>query len=211
MVDVGFTHLRLPRDLETARTSGNFGPMEGISREKQVVLDAAKLKISKIRRLMKKVCESSRVAKKLSPVPKQTDIVSVASNPNLQTNLYAVQLSLKGRVCSVLGPSKYHVRSTGGIIWRTKTLTDPPTPKFFIERNAPNTFQNKSEWFIGAMSITKPKSGPGDPCFDPFVSAEDKNQNVSSVMLPLEEFYPNDWNILCLENPTAKQAHCKEV
>ena len=63
MVHVGFTHLRLPRDLETARTSGNFGPMEGISREKQVVLDAAKLKISKIRRLMKKVCESSRVEK----------------------------------------------------------------------------------------------------------------------------------------------------
>lgn len=38
------------------------------------------------------------------------------------------------------------------------------------------------------------KSGPGDPCFDPFVSAEDKNLNLSSVMLPLKEFYPNDWN-----------------
>ena len=67
--------------------------------------------------------------------------------------------------------------------------------KVFIERNAPNTFQNKSEWFIGAMSITKPKSEPGDSCFDPFVSAEDKNQNLSSVMLPLEEFYPSDWNV----------------
>ena len=50
------------------------------------------------------------------------------------------------------------------------------------------------------------KSGPGDPCFDPFLSPmEDKNQNCSPIMLPLEEFYPNDWNMLCLENPIPKQ------
>ena len=71
MVDVGFTHLRLPRDLETARTSGNLGPMEGISHEKRVVLDAAKLKISMIRRLMKMVCESSRVEKSSALPSKQ--------------------------------------------------------------------------------------------------------------------------------------------
>ena len=55
------------------------------------------------------------------------------------------------------------------------------------------------------------KSGPGDPCFDPFLSPmEDKNQNFSPIMLPLEEFYPNDW-MLCLENPIPKQTHCKEL
>lgn len=41
-----------------------------------------------------------------------------------------------------------------------KTFTDPPTPKFCIDRNAPNTFQNKSEWFIGAMLTTKPTKHP---------------------------------------------------
>ena len=48
------------------------------------------------------------------------------------------------------------------------------------------------------------------PCRRPQIVSF-KSQNISPIMLPLEEFCPSDWNILCLENPTPKQAHCKEL
>lgn len=102
MVDVGFTHLRLPRDLEMARTSGNLGPMEGISREKQVVLDAARLKIFEDQKVAEigEVCESSRVEKSSAPFPskQRASILKLALSQSQAILIFKPTCILSSRV-----------------------------------------------------------------------------------------------------------------
>ena len=57
----------------------------------------------------------------------------------------------------MLGPSKYHVRSTGGIIWRTKTLTDPPTPKFLLKGMLLTLFRTKVNGLLVPCQSPNPR------------------------------------------------------
>ena len=107
-----------------------------------------------------------------------------------------------------------------------KTSTDPPTPKFWIERNAPDNLQNKSEWFIDGYSYwCHVNHKTHEASYKKRLSNEELTRrsifwSICFGRRQKSEFIfchvatrrvLSQWlEFLCLENPIPKQTHCRQ-